>query len=38
MKRYSQFVGSSVSDFIRQAVAEKIIRLGEFEKNKYEVK
>ena len=28
MKRYSDFVGSSVADFIRQAVAERIIKLG----------
>lgn len=32
MKKYSDFVGSSVSDFVRQAVAEKIMRLGELGK------
>ena len=30
MKRYCKVIGSSVSDFIRQAVGEKIIRLGSF--------
>lgn len=29
MVKYSKFIGSSVADFIRQAVAERIIRLGE---------
>lgn len=29
MKQYSKFVGSSVSDFVRQAVAERIIKLGD---------
>lgn len=29
MKKYSEFVGSSVSDFIRQSVAERIIKLGD---------
>ena len=39
MKKYSEFVGSSIADFIRQAVAEKIIKLGEInfkEKNFYD--
>lgn len=30
MKKYYEFVGSSVSDFIRHAVAERILRLREF--------
>ena len=36
MEQYSNFVGSSIADFIRQAVAEKIIKLGEidFKENK----
>lgn len=29
MKRYSNFIGSSIADFIRQSVAERIIKLGE---------
>ena len=29
MENYSKFIGSSIADFIRQAVAEKIIKLGE---------
>lgn len=29
MKKYSDFVGSSIADFIRQSVAERIIKLGE---------
>ena len=29
MVKYSKFIGSSVADFVRQAVAERIIRLGE---------
>lgn len=38
MKKYSEFVGSSVSDFIRQSVAERILKLGEinFKENKNE--
>ena len=28
MKKYTSFIGSSVADFVRQAVGEKIIRLG----------
>lgn len=30
MKKYSEFVGSSISDFIRQSVMERIIKLGDF--------
>lgn len=29
MKKYSEFVGSSIADFVRQAVMERIIKLGE---------
>lgn len=29
MKKYSAFTGSSVADFVRQAVGEKIMRLGQ---------
>ena len=29
MRRYSDFSGSSISDFVRQAVAEKIMKLGD---------
>ena len=29
MARYSKFIGSSIADFIRQAVAERILRLGQ---------
>lgn len=29
MEKYSKFIGSSIADFIRQAVAERIIKLGE---------
>lgn len=29
MAKYSKFIGSSIADFIRQSVAERIIRLGE---------
>lgn len=39
MRLYSEFVGSSIADFIRQAVAEKIIKLGEInfkEKKSYD--
>lgn len=39
MEKYSAFIGSSVADFIRQAVAERIIKLGEInfkENNNYE--
>lgn len=38
MKKYSEFVGSSISDFIRQSVAERIIKLGElkFKGDKYD--
>lgn len=38
MKKYSQFAGSSVADFVRHAVAERILKLGELKLNgdKYE--
>ena len=29
MKRYSDMFGTSIADFVRQAVAEKIIKLGD---------
>lgn len=29
MKKYTAFTGSSVADFVRQAVGEKIMRLGQ---------
>ena len=29
MEKFSSFIGSSIADFIRQAVAERIIKLGE---------
>lgn len=28
MRKYSEFVGSSISDFVRQSVMERIIKLG----------
>lgn len=37
MKRYSKIIGSSVADFIRQAVGEKIMRLGSFKELENEV-
>ena len=30
MKKYSEFVGSSIADFIRHAVAEKIMKINDF--------
>ena len=30
MKKYSVLFGSSVADFVRQAVAERIVKLGDF--------
>lgn len=30
MRKYSDFIGSSIADFVRQAVAEKIIVLGDY--------
>lgn len=38
MRRFSDFIGSSISDFIRQAVMERIIKLGEinYSEEKYE--
>lgn len=30
IKRYSATIGSSMADFVRQAVGEKIMRLGQF--------
>lgn len=33
MRRYSDYIGSSIADFVRQAVGEKIMRLGEFDKD-----
>lgn len=32
MKKYSRAIGSSVADFVRQAVGEKIMKLGELNK------
>lgn len=29
MRKYSEFVGSSIADFVRQAVMERILKLGE---------
>lgn len=29
MRKYSDFVGSSIADFIRQSVMERILKLGE---------
>lgn len=31
MKRYSDLIGSSIADFVRQAVGEKIMMLGKLE-------
>ena len=32
MKKYSAAIGSSIADFIRQSVGERIMRLGELNK------
>lgn len=38
MRKYSDFIGSSIADFVRQAVAEKIIALGDYKEFENEKK
>ena len=38
MKKYSKIIGSSVADFVRQSVMERILRLGQLNELPFEEK